>query len=280
MARRVAGHALRPGRAGCASARARRGVPWRLHHEPPSHRRGQRTGVHRVRIRRQAASARSWRSGAARRAASLFLEEREMDPCDPNRGRRPGRVLGVQRLSHPRRSVEGAALQRRPVNPLVWQIATVRQIRPETAKVKSFTFALPEWTRHRAGQHYDLRLTAPDGYRAQRSYSIASAPEREGQIDLTIERVEDGEVSTFLHETVVIGDRVELRGPIGGYFVWEAAQRAPLLLVAGGSGVVPMMSMLRHRAAARSPSAARLLFSSRTIDDVIYRAELEALVAR
>jgi ferredoxin-NADP reductase len=162
----------------------------------------------------------------------------------------------------------------------VWQIATVRQIRPETPKVKSFTFALPEWMRHRAGQHYDLRLTASDGYRAQRSYSIASAPEREGEIDLTIERVEDGEVSTFLHETVVVGDRIELRGPIGGYFVWEAAQRAPLLLVAGGSGVVPMMSMLRHRAAARSPSPARLLFSSRTIDDVIYRAELDSLVAR
>src|SRR5204863_4598252 len=121
--------------------------------------------------------------------------------------------------------------------------------------------------RHRAGQHYDLRLTAPDGYRAQRAYSIASPPEREGEIDLTIERVDDGEVSTFMHDTVVAGDRVELRGPIGGYFVWDAlAQRAPLLLISGGSGVVPMMSMLRHRAAARATSPARLLLSSRTID--------------
>ena len=161
---------------------------------------------------------------------------------------------------------------------LEWQIATVREIRPETAKVKSFTFALPRWMKHRAGQHYDLRLTAPDGYRAQRSYSIASAPERSGAIDLTIEHVEDGEVSTFMHETVTTGDRIELRGPIGGYFVWDAAaQAAPLLLIAGGSGVVPMMSMLRHRAAAGARTPARLLFSSRTIDDVIYREELDTL---
>ena len=164
---------------------------------------------------------------------------------------------------------------------LEWQIATVRDIRPETTKVKSFTFALPRWMRHRAGQHYDLRLTAADGYRAQRSYSIASAPERQGEIDLTIEQVEDGEVSTFLHETVAVGDRIELRGPIGGYFVWDAAtQRAPLLLVAGGSGIVPMMSMLRHRAAAKATTPARLLFSSRTYDDVIYRGELDVLAAK
>jgi len=167
------------------------------------------------------------------------------------------------------------------VNALEWQIATVKSITPETAKVKSFTFELPSWMRHRAGQHYDLRLTAADGYRAQRSYSIASAPEREGQLDLTIERVEDGEVSTFMHETVMTGDRIELRGPIGGYFVWDAAaDRAPLLLVAGGSGVVPMMSMLRHRAAAKATSPARLLFSSRSSEEVIYRAELDALAAK
>src|SRR5256885_14413040 len=116
---------------------------------------------------------------------------------------------------------------------LEWQIATVRDIRPETTKVKSFTFALPQWMRHRAGQHYDLRLTAADGYRAQRSYSIASAPERQGEIDLTIEQVEDGEGSTFLHQTVAVGDRIELRGPIGGDLVLDAAaQRSPLLLVA------------------------------------------------
>jgi ferredoxin-NADP reductase len=162
---------------------------------------------------------------------------------------------------------------------LEWQLATVTAIRAETAKVKSFTFALPGWTRHRAGQHYDIRLTAPDGYRAQRSYSIASEPERTGEIDLTIERVEGGEVSVFMHEVVAVGDRIEVRGPIGGYFVWEAATGGPLLLIAGGSGVVPLMSMLRHRAAARSMAPARLLYSSRTYDDVIYRDELDRLKA-
>ena len=164
--------------------------------------------------------------------------------------------------------------------PLEWQLATVTAIHPETAKVKSFTFSLPRWSPHRAGQHYDIRLTADDGYRAQRSYSIASAPEREGELDLTIELVEGGEVSVFMHEGVVLGDRIELRGPIGGYFVWEAATGGPLLLVAGGSGVVPLMSMLRHRAAMGSTAPARLLYSSRTYEDVIYRAELDTLAAR
>ena len=164
------------------------------------------------------------------------------------------------------------------MNTLQWQIATITKITPETAKVKSFTLSLPGWIKHRAGQHYDLRLTAPDGYRAQRSYSIASAPERTGEIDLTIERVEDGEVSTFLHQVVVPGDRVEVRGPIGGYFVWDATTSGgPVLLVAGGSGVVPMMSMLRHRAAVGAKVPVRLLYSSRTYDDVIYREELARL---
>jgi ferredoxin-NADP reductase len=131
---------------------------------------------------------------------------------------------------------------------------------------------------HRAGQHYDIRLTAEDGYRAQRSYSIASEPQREGEIDLTVELVENGEVSTFLHQGVS-GDRFEVRGPIGGYFVWEAAQGGPLLLIGGGSGVVPLMSMLRYRAAAQANVPARLLYSSRTYDDIIYRDELDALAA-
>ena len=146
--------------------------------------------------------------------------------------------------------------------------------------MKSFTLALPGWMPHRAGQHYDVRLTAADGYRAQRSYSIASEPQREGEIDLTVELVENGEVSTFLHEVVAPGDRFEVRGPIGGYFVWEATQGGPLLLVAGGSGIVPLMSMLRHRAAAGASVPARLLCSWRTIDDVIYRDELDRLAAR
>ena len=163
--------------------------------------------------------------------------------------------------------------------PLDWQIATVTTIKAETANVKTLTLALPDWLPHRAGQHYDLRLTAPDGYQAQRSYSIASAPERVGEIELTIERLEDGEVSSYLHDTLVIGDQIELRGPIGGYFVWEAAMGGPLLLVAGGSGVVPLMAMLRHRMAAGVAVPTRLLYSSRTPDDVIYRDELETLQA-
>jgi ferredoxin-NADP reductase len=167
------------------------------------------------------------------------------------------------------------------VSALEWQIATVTKITRETPNVKSFTLALPAWTKHRAGQHYDIRLTAPDGYRAQRSYSIASAPERSGEIDLTVERVEGGEVSTFLHEVVVVGDRIEARGPIGGYFVWDAATHGgPLLLVAGGSGVVPMMSMLRHRAAVGASVPARLLYSSRSYEDVIYREEIDRLTAK
>ncbi len=160
---------------------------------------------------------------------------------------------------------------------LDWQIASVKEIRPETPKVKTFTLTLPNWTAHRAGQHYDVRLTAEDGYQAQRSYSIASEPERKGEIDLTVERIEDGEVSTYLHDVLVKGDRIEVRGPIGGYFVWDPESPEPLLLIAGGSGVVPLMSMLRHRAAAGNKNPARLLFSSRTLEDVIYYDELEKL---
>jgi ferredoxin-NADP reductase len=163
--------------------------------------------------------------------------------------------------------------------PIEWQIATVTDIRPETPKVKSFSLALPRWVPHRAGQHYDVRLTAADGYQAQRSYSIASAPERQGVVALTVERIEDGEVSTYLHDVLVPGDQVEVRGPIGGYFVWEARQGGPLLLIAGGSGVVPLMAMLRHRRAARSEIPARLLYSSRSYEDVIYRDELDQLQA-
>jgi ferredoxin-NADP reductase len=162
---------------------------------------------------------------------------------------------------------------------LGWQIASVKDIKPETAQVKSFTLTLPTWMRHRAGQHYDIRLTAQDGYQAQRSYSIASEPEREGEVDLTVERISDGEVSTYLHDVLIPGDRIEMRGPIGGYFVWEASMEAPLLLIAGGSGVVPLMSMIRHRAAAGAKNPTSLLYSSRTFEDIIYYQELEKLRA-
>ena len=113
---------------------------------------------------------------------------------------------------------------------LDWQIATLTDVRPETAKVKSFTLSLPDWTPHRAGQHYDIRLTAADGYQTQRSYSIASEPERRGEVDLTVERIEDGEVSSYMHDVLIKGDKLEVRGPIGGYFVWEASMLEPLLL--------------------------------------------------
>ncbi len=160
---------------------------------------------------------------------------------------------------------------------LKWQIASIKDIKPETANVKSFTLMLPAWMRHRAGQHYDIRLTAEDGYQAQRSYSIASEPEREGEVDITVERINDGEVSSYMHDVVVAGDRIEARGPIGGYFVWEATMDEPLLLIAGGSGVVPLMSMIRHRAAAGAKNPTSLLYSSRGFEDIIYYNELEKL---
>jgi ferredoxin-NADP reductase len=160
---------------------------------------------------------------------------------------------------------------------LEWQIATVKNIQQETARVKTLTLALPDWTLQRPGQHVDVRLTAPDGYQAQRSYSIASSPNLSGDIDLTVERLEDGEVSTYLHDVLVVGDSLELRGPIGGYFVWEASQTKPLLLVAGGSGIVPLMAMLRNRCAAGSNVPARLLYSSRSYEEIIYRKELDYL---
>jgi ferredoxin-NADP reductase len=163
--------------------------------------------------------------------------------------------------------------------PLAWQIATVTALTPETARVKTITLALPAWMPHRAGQHYDVRLTAPDGYQAQRSYSVASAPEQTGAIDLTVERLDEGEVSPYLHDVLVVGDQLEVRGPIGGYFVWAAGRGGPLLLIAGGSGIVPLMAMLRHRAATGSRIPTRLLYSSRTSEDVIYRTELERLAA-
>src|SRR5215471_7259313 len=161
---------------------------------------------------------------------------------------------------------------------LSWQIGEVVALRPETARTKSITLDLPNWVGHRAGQHVDVRLTAEDGYQAERSYSIASPPEEAPHVTLTVERIDDGEVSPYLTEDLHVGDKLELRGPIGGYFVWEAAMGGPLLLVAGGSGIVPLMAMLRHRAAAGSMVSTRLLYSSRSLEDVIYRDELDHLM--
>jgi ferredoxin-NADP reductase len=159
---------------------------------------------------------------------------------------------------------------------LQWMTATIRAVIDETPRVRSLKLDVPGWTGHRAGQHVDVRLTAEDGYQAQRSYSIASEPEASG-IVLTVERIAEGEVSPYLAGEARAGDRFELRGPIGGYFVWTTALTGPLYLVAGGSGVVPLMAMLRHRAAAGGRTPATLLYSSRTFDDIIYRSELERL---
>jgi len=159
-----------------------------------------------------------------------------------------------------------------------WRTATVVGMTRETKLTCTVTLDVPGWPGHQAGQHVDVRLTAEDGYQAERSYSIASPPEAR-QLALTIERLDDGEVSPYLSEQLRIGDSLELRGPIGGYFVWNTTLGGPLLLVAGGSGIVPLMAMLRHRQAARSGTGApaKLLYSSRTWDDVIYRDEIARL---
>ena len=142
----------------------------------------------------------------------------------------------------------------------------------ETPRVKSFRIALPMWMAHLPGQHYDVRLTAPDGYRAQRSYSVASSPLDEGEIELTIDRLQDGEVSPYFHDVVVVGDSVEVRGPFASYFVWRG--ESPVLLIGGGSGVVPLMAILRHRRRAMPDVPMRLVYSVRGADDVIYSSEL------
>ena len=152
-----------------------------------------------------------------------------------------------------------------------WQIATVKAVKQETPRVKSFRLELPMWMPHLPGQHYDVRLTAPDGYQAQRSYSIASSPLDEGEIELTIDRLADGEVSPYFHDVVEAGDQVEVRGPFASYFVWRGE---PALLVGGGSGVVPLMGMLRHRRRTMPDVPMRLIYSVRTPDEAIYADEL------
>ena len=163
-----------------------------------------------------------------------------------------------------------------PLGALRWLLAEVVELVPETPRVTSLVLDVPGWAGHRPGQHVDVRLTAEDGYQAQRSYSIATPADAE-RLVLTVEELDDGEVSPFLTEELGAGDRFELRGPIGGHFVWDGSAGGPLHLVAGGSGVVPLMAMLRHRAAAGLDVPATLLYSSRTLEDVIYREELDAL---
>jgi ferredoxin-NADP reductase len=163
---------------------------------------------------------------------------------------------------------------------LNWRVATVIEARNETRRARTLVLDVPEWPGHRAGQHVDLRLVSEDGYQAQRSYSIASPPE-DASIALTVERIDNAEVSPYLCDVLRVGDGLEVRGPIGGYFVWDVAQGGPLLLIAGGSGIVPLMAMLRHHARsneqARAQVPVRLLYSARGVDDLIYRKELEEL---
>jgi ferredoxin-NADP reductase len=168
----------------------------------------------------------------------------------------------------------GAALPGR----LSWRLGEVTETIAETSRTVSLVFVVPDWPGHRAGQHVDVRLTAEDGYQAQRSYSIASPPE-EPRLALTIERLDDGEVSPYLTDELRAGDGLELRGPIGGWFAWDASEGGPLLLIAGGSGIAPLMAMIRHRQAAGNDTPVRLLFSSRSYEDVIFRKGLERLAA-
>jgi ferredoxin-NADP reductase len=171
-----------------------------------------------------------------------------------------------------------SGVMRQPLTPVEqrapgrWQVGTVASIKQETPRVKSFRIELPIWIPHLPGQHYDVRLTAPDGYRAQRSYSVASSPLDEGEVELTIDRLDDGEVSPYFHDVVVEGDQVEVRGPFASYFVWRGEH--PVLLVGGGSGVVPLMAMLRHRRRAMPELAMRLVYSVRSAEDLIYADEL------
>jgi len=160
---------------------------------------------------------------------------------------------------------------------LRWQRATIVEVRTQTPRVKSIFLKPTTPFRHFAGQHVDVRLTAPDGYQAQRSYSIASAPETTETIELAIERLRDGEVSPFFHEIAEAGDEIEIRGPIGGHFIWTTAEGGPALLIAGGSGVVPLVSMIRHHAAQASPSPMLLLYSARTRAEILFRDELLSL---
>ena len=166
----------------------------------------------------------------------------------------------------------GTAVQRR----LSWRIGDVVELIDETPRVRSIVVDVPGWPGHHAGEHVDVRLTADDGYQTERSYSIASAPDGD-RLELTIERLENGEVSSYLAGELRAGDKLELRGPIGGYFVWDVDAGGPLLLVAGGSGICPLMAMLRHRDSAHSTVPTRLLYSSRALEDVIYRDELDRL---
>src|ERR1700747_2752097 len=186
---------------------------------------------------------------------------------------RQTRLLGKPRLSHLWGPMAGTAVLER----VMWRVAKVVAVHDETATARTLALAVRDWPGQIAGQHVDVRLTAPDGYSAVRSYSIASAPSSDGRIEITVERLPNGEVSPYLTKELMVGDDLELRGPIGGWFVWRTAQTEPIQLIAGGSGIVPLMAMIRSRASARSTAPFRLLYSVREPGAVLYRDELQAL---
>jgi ferredoxin-NADP reductase len=159
----------------------------------------------------------------------------------------------------------------------MWRVGKVVALRDETSSARTIAFKVPDWPGHLAGQHVDMRLTAPDGYSAVRSYSIASAPDPESRVEITVERLPDGEVSPYLTQELAVDDQLELRGPIGGWFVWRTQQTEHVQLIAGGSGIVPLMAMIRSRASAGSTAPFRLLYSVREPGAVLYRDELQAI---
>ena len=191
---------------------------------------------------------------------------------DADAARQAG-LLGRPRLSHLWGPMAGTAVLGR----VTWRSATVVGLRDETSNARTIALAVRDWPGHIAGQHIDVRLTAPDGYSAVRSYSIASAPNSDGRIEITVERLPNGEVSPYLTKELMVGDDLELRGPIGGWFVWRRDQTEPIQLAAGGSGIVPLMAMIRSRASAGSSAPFRLLYSVREPGAIFYRDELQAL---
>src|SRR5690242_9452344 len=263
IARRAAGHGRvrEPLRAGVQRRR--------VHHQPARSRPARRAGLGSVRLRGCPARGRARRPGPAAGPAPVLLEERQVGARASAPRHRRARLLGELRLPHLRRPMAGTAVHGR----LTWETATVGAVTPETASTVTLSLSVPDWAGHRAGQHVDIRLTADDGYQAERAYSVASAPGE--PLAITVERLDDGEVSPYLTEEARPGDQLEVRGPIGGYFVWEAETGGPLLLAAGGSGVVPLRAILRHRSLVGSSVPVRLLYSSRSWEDVIYSSELD-----
>src|SRR5262249_48305312 len=242
VARRLGRHAPRRDRDG---SRVRDPVLGRrLHDQPAARGRHGRQGLGGLRLRRSTARARARRPRAHARPAPLLLEERQVGTRPPAPVDRRARLLGDKRLPQLRRPMAGTALLGR----LTWQLAELVEVVVETPHVKTLVFDVPGWPGHRAGQHVDVRLTAEDGYQAERSYSIGSEPDGT-RVALTVQRLEDGEVSPYLSDELRPGDQIELRGPIGGYFGWGPSERGPPMAVAGGAGLVPVIGVIPARAA-------------------------------